>query len=373
MRIFVTKNIFLSLLALFVVGCTWGKLPPSPEDPDTLPTYGGTTNQGYIEPMYPLSDAGIFPKDELPKSNGGVDSEKNNSAPKINKNENQKIKSLPQPINITPTDDKKIDNSIALFNVNGQSELYVRTGKIGEVGLSLLVGDLVDQVDEYIVRIGENLADLKTSENYVTDNESVCRDASGLAIVVLMVGLSEKESRYRRVAPDLLAAVKRLIAAADYKIAAAEFEAVKATLKSKNSSTPDKLKLEKVVKLKPVMKAMPNLNSNVRRLTNTETKLKRQLDKKPKQIFGQLAALAAISEGSIPNGDETAKPNESEKWRNECEQFRNAAIKANIAAHDFANGKIKYENYWSAFSELSRSCDSCHNIFYPDKKITNEE
>jgi hypothetical protein len=387
MKIIVTKNIFVLFVLYVVVGCTGGKLPP-PEDPDLQQGYGGTTNQGYVEPMYPLEDTGIFIKDYLPEINGNENptNENNNKIDdndkSENENENLKIISPPSPATIpTPINDNNDNNkkgnekdkdkdndSVVLFDVGGRSEFYVRTGEV--LGLGLLVGDLVDQIDEYILRIGENLNDLKTSENYVTDGDSVFRDASGLAVVVLMVGLSETDSRYRRAAPELLVAVRRLVAAADYKTAVLEFEAVKAALKS--DSEPNKLKLMKVVKLKPVMKAMPNLNSNVRRLTNTESKLKRQLARKPKQIFGQLAALAAISEGSIPNGDETLKPTELDKWKSECERFRDVAIKANIAAHDFEKGKIKYEKYWTAFSELSRSCDSCHNTFYPDKKITTE-
>jgi hypothetical protein len=389
MKITVKKKIFvLFVLSFFVVGCSWGKLPPPPDETDNTPNAGGSTDQGYVEPMYPLGDAGIFLKDDLPVLNDEKKPETESIDKSIDKKIDKKIDesidkkinndtNSPQPPTTTPTtndnnndnNENKTTNSVTLFNDNGQSELYLRTGNIG--GLQLVIDDLVSQVDEYISRIGDNLNDLKTSENYVTDGDSVYRDASGLAIVILMVGLSDKDSRYRRAAPELLAKVKRLIEAKDYKTATAEFDAIKTALKSEGD--PSKLKLEKVVKLKPVMKAMPNLNSNVRRLTNTETKLKRQLDRKPKQIFGQLAALAAISEGSIPNGDETLKPTELSKWRSECERFRDVAIKANLAAHDFAKGNIKYENYWATFSELSRACDSCHNSFYPDKKISTEE
>ncbi|MDR2643366.1 MAG: hypothetical protein LBC74_11300 [Planctomycetaceae bacterium] len=378
MRIFVTKNILVLFVLLLVAGCTRGKIPP-PIEPDDPSTYGGTTNQGYVEPMYPLNDAGIFLPDELPAPNNTANP-KNNNSNNAGKNTKNNKKTSPE-INssstkTTPTtDNSTIDNSIMLFDTEGHSELYTRMGKAESKGygfeLESLSGDLDDQVDEYILQISENLEDLKTSADYAADGDSINRDASGLAIVVLMIGLLEKDSRYRQSAPGLLVAVKRLIMAPDYKVAVKEFDAVKAALNSKGE--PEKLKLEKVAKLKPVMKAMPNLNSTVRRLTNTETKLKRQLDKKPKRIFGQLAALAAISAGSIPNGDETSKPNELDKWRSECERFRDAAIKANAAAHDFANGKIKYERYWSTFSELSRSCDSCHKIFYPESKITNEE
>ncbi|MDR2170384.1 MAG: hypothetical protein LBP59_09600 [Planctomycetaceae bacterium] len=420
MKIFVTKNLFqisiynfgglllVLILSFLFCGCTGGKMPPQPEDPDGQ-NYGGTTNEGYVEPMFPLSDAGVFPKDNLTQPTNKPDAENNNSNNinnniDKNKDKDKGDKTTPDAPPVTTPEIKKIpetsetnvktaDNMVVLFGIGGGEELYFRQVNFSdcvmdESGVSVTAGslsakdgvkvkanlgsglllmpvsDLVDQVDEYILRIGENLDDLKTSENYSADGDSIYRDASGLALVALSIGLYGKESRYWRAAPELISAAKRLIAATDYEVALSEFSAIKTALKS--NGEPDKLKLEKIVKLKPVMKAMPNLNSNVRRLTNTETKLKRQLGKKPKQIFGQLAALAAISECSIPNGDETLKPNELEKWRRECEQFRDAAIKANIAAHDFADGKIKYENYWSAFNNLSRSCDSCHSAFYPN-------
>ncbi|MDR1479558.1 MAG: hypothetical protein LBJ00_11520 [Planctomycetaceae bacterium] len=439
-------GLFLVLSMSFIVGCMWDEMPPSPDDSDNPNTPGGTTNPGYVEPMFPLGDAGIFLKDEPPASTLPATPEKNNTNKKTNKNEeiieNEKIpptpnidtKPIPLPTSPPPpaTDNNKQDNtrvlrntnnrevsSVQIANLNGTnktdmpepvweigfaleqplrvaafacpasgilkqleyttvapttSQTTTATTKISTekndnktqniFGMSFLIDDLVDQVDEYVKRIGDNLDELKTSSNYMVDRDSVYRDSSGLMLVVLAIGLSDKDSRYRASASEVLVALKRLIATAEYKSALSEFDAVKSALG--NTKGTSKLKLEKVVQLKPVMKAMPNLNSNVRRLTNTEAKLKRQLDKNPKQIFGQLAALAAISECSIPNADETSKPNELTKWRTECEQFRDVAIKANAAAHDFANGKIKYENYWSAFSELTRSCDSCHKTFYPD-------
>lgn len=418
MKIFVTKNLFsisLSrtnkllaiLFAIFwisVVGCTGGKMPPSPDD--TNQNVGGTTNQGYVEPMYPLIDAGIFTNDESTKSTNSTNSPDSttkssdstsatNSIDSTNNSTVDPTTTTPpiktpaeKPTNIIDNKNKKTDNSADLINSTGNAESFLKTtmkieNETEAVILSPLkkngsnvnansianpptipIDDLIDQIDEYIIRIGENLEDLKTSENYAIDGDSVYRDASGLALVALAVGLSNNDSKYRKASPELIAATKRLLAANNYNSARNEFESVKNSLKS--NGEPSKLKLEKIVKLKPVMKAMPNLNSNVRRLTNTESKLKKQLDKKPKQIFSQLAALAAISECSIPNGDETNKPNDLEKWKKECEQFRDVAIKANNAAHDFANGKIKYDVYWSAFTNLSRSCDSCHNTFYPN-------
>ncbi|MDR1923801.1 MAG: hypothetical protein LBQ66_05450 [Planctomycetaceae bacterium] len=420
----------LVMVLFFVGGCTGGKMPPNP-DPDIDNNSGLTTNSGYVEPMFPLIDSGVFTDKELPNNttvtttntnsdNDDTTKEQNRPAPTENKNQNKtdtETETETDTEKSTPDEEKKtelrqhqLEIQLAMllsdrevsgcdvdeiyrradFNMNHTSGgniaavLFSPAGKSGQNAsvssdlpvkvkspLSPLVDDLVGQVDNYISKIGENLSDLSTSENYPEDGESIYRDAGGLALVALMIGLADADSKYKKAAPALIDSACKLAVAKDYKIAESEFALLKSALTS--SGQPEKIKLTKIIKLKPLMKAMPNLSSNVRRITNTEAKLKRQLGRKPNDIFGQLAALAAISEGSIQNGDETEKPSEIEAWKKECERFRDAAIKANNAAHAFANGKIRYEDYWSTFNEMNRACDSCHKIFYPRAINQNEK
>ena len=73
-----------------------------------------------------------------------------------------------------------------------------------------------------------------------------------------------------------------------------------------------------------------------------------------------------ISQGIIANASETSKPEAVDEWKKSCENFRDVSLKANEAAHQFAEGKIEYAVYRAmAIDAVAESCDSCHKVFYP--------
>lgn len=223
------------------------------------------------------------------------------------------------------------------------------------------VEDLTAQIDEYIEKIGKSIEDLDGTADYKADADAVVRDASGLSLVALAAGLSATDSKYKKAAPGIIKAAAALGAAAKLDDAKKGYEALKASLTS--SGDPSTLGWTKVAALTPVMKAVPNLSSSATRWTNTEKKLKAKI-KKPEQLYGALAALAAISQGSIANAAEAGKPDQEAEWKKDCEQFRDAALKANAAAHSFADGKADYDTYWAAFKNMTDSCDACHKTFH---------
>ncbi|MDR0870571.1 MAG: hypothetical protein LBN39_07235, partial [Planctomycetaceae bacterium] len=223
------------------------------------------------------------------------------------------------------------------------------------------VADLVGQVDEYIEKIGKSIEDLDGSTNYKADAEAVVRDTSGLSLVALAVGLSPEDSKYKKAAPGIIKAATALGAVDKYDDAKKAFDALKASLTS--SGDPASLAWTKVAELAPVMKAVPNLSSSATRWTNTEKKLKAKI-KKPEQLYGALAALAVIPQGSIANAKDTGKADQEAQWKKDCEQFRDAALKANAAAHRFADDEADYAAYWNAFKAMTDSCDSCHKTFH---------
>jgi C-terminal processing protease CtpA/Prc len=94
------------------------------------------------------------------------------------------------------------------------------------------------------------------------------------------------------------------------------------------------------------------------------------LDRRPEQVLGQTAALAVISQGSIPNVAETTKPDAMEEWKRYCEEFRDAAIKVNAVTRQYAQGIADdqtpdYSIFTAAFRAMTESCDDCHRVFYP--------
>ncbi len=224
------------------------------------------------------------------------------------------------------------------------------------------VDDLVMQVDEYVAKIGKTVDELSTSTNYKLDGEFVVRDANGLALVTLAIGMHPEDSKYKKAVPSIIQAAQDLAKAQQYAEAKKSLEALQASLSA--SGDLPAMEWKKVADLRPVMKAVPNLSALLKRLTNTEPKMKRAI-KKPASIYGATAALAAISQGSIANAADTNKPEEVELWRKECELFRDAALAANAALHDYAEGNIDYAAYWAIHNRMAAACDTCHEIFSP--------
>ena len=230
------------------------------------------------------------------------------------------------------------------------------------------VDDLTAQVDEYITKIGSNLDDLDGTPNYAQNSADIARDANALTLVALALGLADDDSKYKKSAPNIISAAQTLAAAKNYDDAQLAYDALKASLT--NTASGDPLSWSnKVGDLSPIMKALPNLSSAVKRTTDTERKLNQALNKKPPPIYSQLAALAVISQGSIPNVAETPKPDAAEEWKKFCEEFRDAALKVNAAARQYAKDKADdkedYKSFNASFKAMTESCDHCHKVFYP--------
>lgn len=230
--------------------------------------------------------------------------------------------------------------------------------------------DLVAQIDEYITKIGSNLDDLDGSPRYAEDATDIVRDTNALSLIALALGLAESESKYKQSASNIIVAAKNLAAAKKFEDGKKEYAALKASLTNPAAGTPLAWS-DKVADLTPMMKALPNLSSAVKRATDTEMKLNRTLDRKPQPIYSQLAALAVISQGSIPNVSETTKPEATAEWKKFCEEFRNAALQVNAVAHQFAKDKADgkdpgYADFNTSFKAMSESCDHCHKVFHPN-------
>ena len=236
-------------------------------------------------------------------------------------------------------------------------------GKIAQQAVPLPpIADLAAQADDYLEKIGSTLKDLDGTSDYKKDADAVVRDANGLMLVALAVALSPEDGKYKKAAPGIIAAALALEKVDKYDAANKAYADLKAAFES--SGDPATLGWTKVAALGPVMKAVPNLDSAVKRLGNTERKLKRA----PEKVFAPFAGMAAIAQGSIANIKETIKPDAEAEWKKECEIFRDAAIKANAVVHAFIDGQATYADYDAAYTSFSETCESCHKIFNPATK-----
>jgi len=228
--------------------------------------------------------------------------------------------------------------------------------------------DLTAQIDEYMTVIASSLEFLDGSTRYERDAADIVRDANALALVALAVGLAEADSKYKQSASQIITATKTLAAAKNLEEGNKAYEALKTSLIGRGGKPLSWT--EKVADLAPAMKALPNLSSAVKRATDTERKMNLISETKAKQVYGQLAALAVISQGTIPNVAETTKPDAMEEWKKYCEEFRDAAVKSNAAARQYAQDKAEgkatnYAAFSASFRALTESCDDCHKVFYP--------
>ena len=236
------------------------------------------------------------------------------------------------------------------------------------------IADLTAQIDDYMTRIGEALERLDGSPRYEDDAATVVRDVSALATIALAIGLAEEDSKYKQSASHIIVSARALAAAKTLEDGNKAFAALQASLTDTSEGAPLAW-TDKVADLGPLMKSLPNLSSAVNRLTNTENRFSTvaaganaRTQAARTQVLGHLAALAAISQGSIPNAVQTEKPDAVAEWKKYCEDFRDAAIKVNAAAHQFigSTGNANYTLYDTAFKAMAASCDDCHRTFYPN-------
>ncbi len=340
---------FIAGLLVAMTGCGESSAPPAA--PSSTPAGaapavkpGATTATPHVEPMVPKAPA------DAPKAE-----EKKADAPKAEEKKADEPKAEEKKADAPKAEEKKNDEPKKEGAFLLKSESF---GKIAQQAVPFPpAADLVAQADDYLEKIGGTLKDLDGTSDYKKDADAVIRDANGLSLIALTLGLSPEDNKYKKAAPGIVAAAIELEKVEKLDAANKAYEALKAAFAS--SGDPSTLGWTKVASLGPVMKAVPNLDSAVKRLGSTEKKLK----KDPSRISAPLAGMAAIAQGSIANVKETAKPDADAEWKKECELFRDAAIKANATVNAFAKGEATYADYEAAYQKLAETCESCHKIF----------
>lgn len=221
------------------------------------------------------------------------------------------------------------------------------------------IGDLEPQIEKYIKKFTKDMDDLDGTVNYASDAESIFRDATTLKLIALAIGLSDSDSKYKKVAPAIMEACDKLTESKTFaqgKAAIAQLE------KAKDATGGDLSGLsweKKNVKMAPAMKAVPNINSALKRYFRSEALLKRGYE----NVFEGTAGMAVLAQGCIPNVDETIAPDKKDDWEKECKSFRDTLIEFNKLVHDLQDGKGNFNDVKKAFSDIDHKCESCHEHF----------
>ncbi len=218
--------------------------------------------------------------------------------------------------------------------------------------------DLVNQFDAIL----KDLSKAVESETEFKDAESkIPKDVNTLIVVAQALGLHDQENKYQKNAPAVVKAAQALAAANSYADVKQGVEALAKTV-AEGGDGPS-LKWEKAASLEELMKAVPLINTKLKRNT-TGARFK----SRAKDTAGYAAVIAVIGHASITDLSETKSPEDVEKWKKYCVEMRDAAgaLNAAIRAGDEKAAA-------DVMVKLAQSCDDCHAVFHKEALGTGKE
>jgi hypothetical protein len=210
--------------------------------------------------------------------------------------------------------------------------------------------DLDNQMDEYLKNLAKTV---ESAESFKDESGNLTKDANTMAVLALVIGLHDQESKYKAAAPALLKASQALAEVKDYEAAKKAAAGVIAALDSKESAN---LKWEKVASLPELMKQVPNVHTKLK-MKITGTRLKSQA----KATQGYTAAIAAIAQASIVDASPAKTPEDVQKWQTYCVDMRDAAAAVNAAIRKQDRATLD-----DTMTKLQKSCDDCHKAFHQE-------
>ncbi len=211
--------------------------------------------------------------------------------------------------------------------------------------------DLVSQFEAML----KDLTKAVESEAEFKDAESkIPKDVNTLIVVAQALGLHDQENKYQKNAPAIVKAGQALASSTSYADVKQGVEAL-AKAAAEGGDAPA-LKWEKVASLEELMKAVPLINTKLKRNT-TGARFK----SRAKDTAGYAAVIAAIGHASMADLSETKSPEEVEKWKKYCMEMRDAAGALNAAIRA-GDEKAAADD----MAKLAQSCDDCHAVFHKE-------
>ncbi len=211
--------------------------------------------------------------------------------------------------------------------------------------------DLIQQVDFYIGRISESLAD--PADFDLAKQSRTLKDANTLAALALMLAVHDEQHPLKPGAAALLKSAQELSNAGENaQQAGAALEGVKRA-RAATEGSGEGVKWEKAASLSALMKAVPLVHTGLKRGVEPN-----RLARQAAQTAGQSAALAAIAQASLLDPEPAKTPADVERWVQLCIQMRDAAGEVNSAVHAQDQAQVA-----TAMKRLTQSCDACHAKF----------
>ena len=211
--------------------------------------------------------------------------------------------------------------------------------------------DLIQQVDFFIGRVEESLAD--PADFAGAKQSRTLKDGNTLAVLALMLARHDAPHPLKASMPAMLASAQLLAAADDnFEQARTALAGIKAARQATAPPGPE-AKWEKVASLAALMKQVPLIHTGLKRGVEPS-----RLARQAVQSAGQSAALAAIAAAAMLDSEPAKTPEDVEKWRQFCLQMRDAAGEVNRAVHAQDQPQVA-----AGMKRLTQSCDACHGKF----------
>jgi hypothetical protein len=209
--------------------------------------------------------------------------------------------------------------------------------------------DLAAQLESYVAGLEETVKD---KEAYEEAKAKVTKDANTVLLVALGLGLHDDDNAFKKAAPGLIEACKKVAAAKDFDAPKASIGELKKAMTSEGDPAKLSWNDAKDASLAELMLQVPLVNTKLKRYVRPPMKLK--------EIGGQTAVIGIIAQGSMGQSGKTKKPSEAEAWYKHCATMRDAAAAVSVGAR-----AKKADAVDKAMKELAQSCDDCHAIFNP--------
>jgi len=213
--------------------------------------------------------------------------------------------------------------------------------------------DLVVQVDEFIDKLADTVAD---EETFKDSELKIAKDSNTLIVMALALGLHDEQNKYQASASALMAAAGNLAAAKDLAAAKEAVAALKTAAAGNGPANTD-LKWQEVAATAPLFEKSQTVHTTIKRYIRNKSRFK----SKAKTLAGDAAVLAVIAHACIANTDGIKKDVENweQEWVRYCVQMRDAAGALNTAL-----SRVSYETAVEANKQLLKSCDDCHKVFH---------
>jgi cytochrome c556 len=211
--------------------------------------------------------------------------------------------------------------------------------------------DLLNQVDFFVGRVDESLADPKAFD--LAKQARTLKDANTLAVLALVLSQHDADFPEKSSMAALLQAAQALaVVGSDATKAQAALTDIKAARTGKSPSQ-QLVKWERVAALPALMKQVPLIHAGLKRGV-TPARLKKTAE----QSAGQAAALAAIAQASLFDDEYAKSPEAVAAWQTFCAQMRDAAGEVNSAVHAGDQARVD-----AGMKSMHESCEACHAKF----------